>query len=152
MIKRILVAYDDGRQAQKALEAAIEIAENTGAVIYITSAYIIPVVYQGTIASDGIYPDNTSIINYLYDNTHSYLKKILQEAADNVSQKNIPVFTEILDGSPGKMVVQFAENNQIDLISVGSHNRSAVNRFFMGSVSNYVLQHAKCLVLVAKDE
>ncbi len=152
MIKRILVAYDDGKQAQKALEAAIEIARNTEAEIYIVSAYMLPIVYQGTITADGIYPDNTAIVNYLYENTHTYLEKILAEAAEKVHQENIPVFKEILDGSPGKMISQFAENQEIDLITIGSHNRTALNRFFMGSVSNYVLQHAKCLVLIAKDE
>ena len=152
MIKKILVAYDDGSQAQKALEAAIDIARNTGAEIYIASAYTIPIVYQGTIASDGIYPDNTAITNYLYESARTHLEKILAEAAERVRQENIPVYTEILEGSPGKMISHFAENKEIDLITIGSHNRTAVNRLFMGSVSNYVLQHAKCLVLIAKDE
>jgi nucleotide-binding universal stress UspA family protein len=151
MIKKILVAYDDGSQAQKALEAAIEIARNTGAEIFVASAYTIPIVYQGTIASDGIYPDNTAIINYLYESTRTHLEEILAEAAARVRQENIPVYSEILEGSPGKMISQFAEKQEIDLITIGSHNRTAVNRFFMGSVSNYVLQHAKCLVLIAKD-
>jgi len=152
MIKKILVAYDDGRQAQKALAAAMDIAKGTGAEIHLASAYILPIVYQGTIASDGVFPDNTAVIDYLYNNSHTYLKKILAEAAEKVSQENIPVFTGILDGSPGKVITQYADEKKFDLIAVGSHNRSAVNRFFMGSVSNYILQHSKCLVLVAKDE
>ena len=151
MIKKILVAYDDGSQAKKALEAAIEIAQSTGAEIFVASAYTIPIVYQGSIASDGMFPDNTVIINYLYENTRSHLENILIEAAARVSQANIPVYTEILEGSPGKVITQFAESKSIDLIAVGSQNRTAVNRLFMGSVSNYVLHHAKCLVLVAKD-
>lgn len=151
MIKKILVAYDGGSQSSKALDAAIEIARNNGAEIFVVSAYTIPIVYQGSIASDGMFPDNTVIINYLYENTRSHLEEILTEAAARVSRENIPVYTEILEGSPGKIITQFAENKAIDLIAVGSQNRTAVNRLFMGSVSNYILHHAKCLVVVAKD-
>jgi nucleotide-binding universal stress UspA family protein len=150
MIKKILVAYDEGKQAQKALEAAIEIARNTGAEIYIASAYALPVVYQSTLSLDGIYPDNTTIINYLYETTHTHLEKLLEAAAAKVSQENIPVLTQILDGSAGRMIIQMAEEKGIDLIAAGSHNRTAVDRFFMGSVSNYIMHHAKCLVLIAK--
>lgn len=152
MIRRILVAYDDGHQAQRALQAAIEFARNTGAVIYIVSAYALPTVYQGTIAMDGMYPDNTAIIKYLQENSQTHLERMLAEAAEKVRQENIPVYTEILEGSPGRVIAQFAEGQDIDLIAVGSHNRTAVNRLFMGSVSNYILQHVKCLVLIAKDE
>jgi len=151
MIKKIMVAYDDGSQAKKALDAAIEIAVNAKAEIYLVAAYALPIVYQGTMSIDGMYPDNTAVINYLQENSHTYLGKVLAEAAAKVREANIPVFTEILDGSPGRVISQFAEDKGMDLVVVGSHNRTGVNRFFMGSVSNYILQHVKCLVLIAKD-
>lgn len=151
-IKKILVAFDGGEQSQRALEAAMEIASNSGAEIYLASAYALPIVYQSTLSLDGIYPDNTTVINYLHETTHSHLEKILAEAATLVSSRNIPVYTEILDGSAGRMIIQLAEDKGIDLIAVGSHNRTAVDRFFMGSVSNYIVQHAQNLVLVAKGQ
>ncbi len=151
MINRILVAYDDGDQARKALRAAMEIAQNIGASIYIVSAFPLPLVYQGTVTLDGMYPDNTAIVRYLEENSRNHLEKMLAEAAVQVHEADIPVYTTVLEGSPGRFIIQFAEEQEIDLIAVGSHNRSAVNRFFMGSVSNYILQHAKCLVLIAKD-
>ncbi len=151
MIKKILVSYDDGNQAKKALQTAIEIARNTEATIYLVSAYALPVVYQSTVSLEGIYPDNTAIMKFLQENSQNHLAAILKEAAENVRRENIPVHTEILEGSPGRVIVQYIEEQKIDLVAVGSHNRGVVNRFFMGSVSNYILQHAKCLVLIAKD-
>jgi nucleotide-binding universal stress UspA family protein len=151
MIKKILVAYDDGDQAKKALDAAIEFAVSEKAEIYLVAAYALPIVYQGTMSIDGMYPDNTAVINYLQENSHTYLGKILAEAEAKVKASNIPVYTEILDGSPGRVISQFVEDKGIDLVAVGSHNRTGINRFFMGSVSNYILQHVKCLVLIAKD-
>ncbi|MEQ8200968.1 MAG: universal stress protein [Syntrophomonadaceae bacterium] len=151
MIGKILVAYDDGNQARKALDAAMEIARGTGAVIHIVSAYALPIVYQSTVSLEGIYPDNTAIMKYLQENSQAHLTAILKEAAARVSAENIPVHTEILEGSPGRVIVQYIEKEGIDLVAVGSHNRTAVNRFFMGSVSNYILQHVKCMVLITKD-
>lgn len=151
MIKKILVAYDDGNQARKALDAAMEIAHDSGATIYLVSAYALPIVYQSTVSLEGIYPDNTAIMKFLQENSQEHLAKILKEAAAKVSAANIPVHTEILEGSPGRAIVQYVEEQGVDLVAVGSHNRTAMNRFFMGSVSNYILQHVKGLVLIAKD-
>ncbi len=151
MISKILVAYDDGKQAKKALQAAIEIARPTGATIHLVSAYALPIVYQSTVSLEGIYPDNTAIMKFLQENSQTHLEAILKEAAAKVSAANIPVHTEILEGSPGRVIVQYIEEHGVDMVAVGSHNRTAVNRFFMGSVSNYILQHVKCLVLIAQD-
>lgn len=151
MIGKILVAYDDGNQARKALDAAMEIARSMGATIHLVAAYALPIVYQSTVSLEGIYPDNTAIMKYLQENSQSHLAAILEEAATRVKAENIPVHTEILEGSPGRVIVQYIEEQGIDMVAVGSHNRTAVNRFFMGSVSNYILQHVKCLVLIAKD-
>ncbi len=151
MIGKILVAYDDGNQARKALDAAMEIAHSMGATIHLVAAYALPIVYQSTVSLEGIYPDNTAIMKYLQENSQSHLAAILEEAATRVKNENIPVHTEILEGNPGRVIVQYIEEQGIDMVAVGSHNRTAVNRFFMGSVSNYILQHVKCLVLIAKD-
>jgi len=152
MIKKILVAYDGGEQARKALEAAVEIAKKSEGEIILASAYAIPIVYQSTLSLDGIYPDNSAVIDYLYKTTHAHLEKILAEAAELVKSHDIPVKIQILDGSPGRILVQLAETEGCDLIAIGSHNRTAVDRFFMGSVANYVVQHAHNLVLVAKSD
>jgi nucleotide-binding universal stress UspA family protein len=150
-IKKILVALDGGDQAEKALEAAIEIAKSGGAEIHLASAYALPIVYTSTLSMEGIYPDNSTVVETMYKIAHAQFEEILAAAAALVSSQNIPVFTEILEGSPGHMIIQRAEEKGVDLIAVGSHNRTAVDRFFMGSVSNYVVQHAPKLVLVAKE-
>lgn len=151
MIKKILVSYDGGSQAQKALSAAIEIAEKGGAELHLVAAYSVPMIYQGTVGTDVIYPDNAMIIKYLYEHNHAQLEKYVAEAAERVKSHGIEITTAILDGSPGRTIIQYAEEHGIDLIAIGSHNRTAVDRFFLGSVSNYVLHHAKALVLIARE-
>lgn len=183
MIKKILVAYDEGPQSQKALEAAVEIAGNTQAEIYVVAAYKLPTMYEGPLSRYGSYPhyyerplsptptqeerleiadvrpdplgsDNpqpvSDLIQYLADTSHQHLEEVLAGIAEKVGGNNIKVSTHLLSGSAGPMIISFADSNDIDLIAIGSHNPGTINTLFMGSVSNYVLQNATCLVLVAK--
>ena len=54
-------------------------------------------------------------------------------------------------GSPAHQIVSYAEENRSDLIIVGSHGRSAIGRFFIGSISHQVLNGAHCSVRVARS-
>ncbi len=53
-------------------------------------------------------------------------------------------------GEPGPSLVEAAEAEGAGLIVVGSHGRGALGRLFLGSVSEYVVRHAPCPVLVVR--
>ncbi len=67
------------------------------------------------------------------------------------SNEDLIVSGEIDIGNPVKTLMKVADSWPADLVIVGSHDRSALNRFFMGSVSRSVLHKANCSVLVAKN-
>ena len=54
----------------------------------------------------------------------------------------------IWEGQPGESIVDAAQAEGAGVIVVGSHNRGRVGRFFLGSVSEHVVKHASCPVLV----
>lgn len=54
------------------------------------------------------------------------------------------------DGEPGETIVDAAQAEGADLIVVGTHDRGAVGRLFLGSVSDYVVRHARCPVMVVR--
>ena len=56
----------------------------------------------------------------------------------------------VWEGEPGEAIVAAAESEKADLIVVGSHGRSGVSRFLIGSVSDYVVRHAHCPVMVVR--
>ncbi len=60
------------------------------------------------------------------------------------------VGTEIMSGDAGGAIIEKAAGWQADLIVVGSQNRSAVGRFFLGSVSQKIVIEASCSVRVAR--
>jgi nucleotide-binding universal stress UspA family protein len=95
---------------------------------------------------------------YLPDTTE--LEKIGREHADRVLDAAIKRSTEtaspaevsgeVLYGSPESRIVEAAEKMPADLIILGSHGYSRWERLLLGSVSNSVLHHAPCSVLVVR--
>lgn len=77
----------------------------------------------------------------------------IQEAADDLIArfpgKTLNVSTEVLRGSPDREIVEFAKKSKCDLIIVGSHGRGFWGRM-LGSVSDGVVHHAPCSVLVVR--
>jgi nucleotide-binding universal stress UspA family protein len=53
-------------------------------------------------------------------------------------------------GDAGESIVEAAEAESADLIVVGTHDRGAVGRLFLGSVSDHVVRHARCPVMVVR--
>ena len=60
---------------------------------------------------------------------------------------------KILGGKPGNTICDFAKEKEADMIVVGSRGLGAIRRTILGSVSDFVLHHAHCpVVIVPKDE
>jgi|GEM_PF-401946 len=147
MLKKIMVAYDGGNQAAHALQASIELAKNTSAEIYLISIYTLPDFY----VRESSPPDGTSFTTQFEESSRKYLEAIQAEAGEKVCQEQIAFHKYIWEGKPGPIITEFAEGLNVDLIVVGSNNRTGIERLFAGSVSNYILQHCSRPVLVIKD-
>ena len=53
--------------------------------------------------------------------------------------------------SPGRALCQIAEDEEADLLILGSHGRTGLSRAFLGSVAEKVVRHAHCPVLVVRE-
>ncbi len=73
------------------------------------------------------------------------IKKILPGSNSNVE-------TEVRLGAPARVIVDEAKDWNADLIVVGSHGRSFWGRLTLGSVSDAIVHHASCSVLVARAD
>lgn len=56
-----------------------------------------------------------------------------------------------LRGAPADEILQFAKQEEIDLIVMGSHGRTGLSRLLMGSVADAVMRKASCPILVVKQ-
>jgi nucleotide-binding universal stress UspA family protein len=94
---------------------------------------------------------------------HRELEKIERERASRAIENaatrlrerreagNIKITTEVLCGSPKRVILEEAEAFGADLIVVGSHGHGALERFLLGSVSQAVALHAKCSVEIVRS-
>ena len=89
------------------------------------------------------------------------LQKAIRDAAQDVidkallklsasTDKTLKISTEIIEGSPGQVIVDEAERWKADLIVMGSRGLGAWNRLLLGSVSGAVVHHAKCSVEIVR--
>ena len=58
----------------------------------------------------------------------------------------------ILEGRPVDEIIDFAENNDIDLIVMGTHEKTELQRILVGSVAENVIRHSRKPVLIVKGE
>lgn len=73
---------------------------------------------------------------YMYaSNAIESIKKIIESRGIEVNQSTI------LTGIPAQEIINYAKNNEIDLIILGSRNKSKIDRFLMGSVSKRILEN-----------
>ena len=82
---------------------------------------------------------------------HEELQKMLKEIKP--TDPTVPYEHRLLSGksAPAKLIVEFAKNEQAELIVLGTHGRTGLKRVLMGSIAESIIRHASCPVLVMKQ-
>lgn len=76
----------------------------------------------------------------------------LEEIADDIADENLPVFISVERGHVASTISEYADDCDVDLIVIGSHGRSGLNRLLLGSVAEKTLRLAHCPVVVVRSE
>ena len=81
-------------------------------------------------------------------------RRAVERAADKLRESGkggrLEISTDILSGSPKRVIVEEAEKWDADLIVVGSHDYRSRERMLLGSVSQAVAMHAECSVEIVR--
>lgn len=62
-----------------------------------------------------------------------------------------PIEQVIAQGDPGSVICQLADEQDVDVVVVGSRGQGAIRRALLGSVSTHVVHHAPCPVMVIRE-
>jgi nucleotide-binding universal stress UspA family protein len=125
-IETILLATDVSRASEAAEEQAIELAARLGSRLVVVSA--------------------VSGSPQVRSSRQLAVERVVQRArAGGATAAGLT-----WDGDAGEAVVEAAAAEHADLIVVGTHARGAVGRLFLGSVSDHVVRHAGCPVMVVR--
>jgi len=133
-MERILLAYDGGEPARRALQMTADLAKLTGAVVAVVS--VVPV-HAGRL---GIDP---------WDTTADHATELI-EARRQLRERGIEA--EVIEsiGDPAVSIERVAADGGYDTIIIGSRGLSALSRALQGSVSEHVATHAKTTVIIAR--
>jgi nucleotide-binding universal stress UspA family protein len=77
-------------------------------------------------------------------------KDMVEKAAEKLRAAKFNVSTELVEGDPKSQIIDIANQWHADMIVLGSHGRSRIDRFLMGSVSQAVVRHAHCSVEIIR--
>ncbi|KAI3720049.1 hypothetical protein L6452_20957 [Arctium lappa] len=148
--KKIMVAIDESEYGNYALEWALQNLYDSIAnkeLLLFTAQPISDFNYLPASSYGSTPPE-------LIENIQEFQKKValnlLNQAKDLCSKYGIAAETVTEVGDPKELICEAVEKFKIQLLVLGSHSRGALQRVFLGSVSNYCVQHVKCPVLVVK--
>jgi nucleotide-binding universal stress UspA family protein len=136
---KVLVVVDGSEYSMNAAEYAISITKEYGAQL----------IALHVITSD------VSTITSTFSPQMEEIKKNAQEFFDKIRHKggnwDIPLRTELIaSSSVVGGIIDFAENENIELIVVGTRGRSGLKRLLLGSVASGIVNYAHCPVMIVK--
>jgi nucleotide-binding universal stress UspA family protein len=145
VFRSIVVGTDGSETATRAVEAAVELAQLSGATLELVSAYE-PVSGQRLREeARQVPPDLQWMINRRAD-----VDATLQQAAEQARDAGVAAQTYAREGDPADAILDVAEELGADLIVVGNKGMTGAKRFLLGSVPNKVSHHAPCSVLIVR--
>ena len=142
MTKNILVPYDFTNYGDLAFEKAAEIAQKFQSKITLLT------VIGGDIDTTGM---NLTRAQEAQDEAENKAKSGMSQLIDSHPLENVEISVKIIHNpSVAEAILSFAENNEIDLIVMGSHGRSGFKKIVLGSVASGVVTKANCPVMIVK--
>jgi len=145
-LSKIIVPLDGSDAAEAALPFAEELAKALALeIILIQVIGVETTVHFGPMAPDS-WPVPSDILQRLDVVASGYLKGLATE----LKNKGLTVQWEILRGSAGPRIVEFARETADSLVAMTTHGRSGFRRWVMGSVTDKVVRHTGEPVLVMR--
>lgn len=146
---KILFATDGAKQSNAAIDMfkrlVIEDGDEIKIVSVIDLAVPMPIDIYG-----GYIPDTTEFEKTARENATRILDDTSAKLREQLGERKVAIETEVLFGSPDSRIVEMADEMKPELVVVGSHGYSGWERLLLGSVSDAVVHHAPCSVMVVR--
>jgi len=141
----ILVAIDFSDGSRRATKTAIDLARKTGATIQLLSVHDIPIVAAYADTDIALGPPGGVVDAFA--STREAQRFRLAELRDEIIAGGVEAVAHMGEGEPSTTIVTTAEDLGADLIVMGTHGRTGLQRFLIGSVAEKVVRNAACPVM-----
>jgi len=141
MYDRILVPTDGSAGTERAVSHAARLAAAHGAELH-----AVYVVNSATFTGLPMETSWEGVGDVLRDEGETALSRVEDIGAEH----GVAVTTHVLEGSPSRRIVEFAEGNDCDLVVMGTHGRGGIDRLLLGSVAEGVVRACSVPVLTVQ--
>jgi nucleotide-binding universal stress UspA family protein len=153
MIKKILVAFDGSESSQHALNHGVQVARKFNADIIIIS--VVPRVMMPVFPDEGFGAAPITAAQEFteyQERMKNFYLEALSEAEEDLDKSSPELNVEIvlMEGRPSSTIVEKAEEENVDLIVIGSRGLGGITGFILGSTSRRVVDSCTKPLLVVK--
>jgi nucleotide-binding universal stress UspA family protein len=147
-LRRILVPIDFSEASKAALERAFGLAERFGASVTVLHAWDLPpyVTTQMSLAMPG--KPGQSFEEFMLENAKNGMTEALASIEKPVG---VEVAQRFVRGEAWRAITDAAKSGY-DLVVMGTHGRTGLDRVLLGSVAEKVIRHAPCAVMTVRAE
>jgi len=145
-IKRILVAIDFSELSQFATLRAVELAKATKAQLVML--HVTQKGFFDKVIKEALPVEKAQLIT-----AKEYAKQLLEEQKNKLAPHKLKTEQIILSGNhPATKILNYAKNNNIDLLVMGAHGKYSIHDWFVGTTAEHVAEKTTCPVLIIKNK
>lgn len=143
---KILLAIDDSNFSEAALQLVL--AQNRSQNTEVRVLHVVePIaIAMPPLMAEGYAPE----LDDVRKEQIKQARELVAKAAEKLRTAGFKVDTAVFEGHIRAEIIDIAEEWRADLIVLGSHGRKGMDRFLLGSVSEFVARHAKCSVEIVR--
>ena len=139
MFERILIPVDGSEPARDAAQLGIDLAVEHDATVH--GLYVVEPV---TVTEGGA----GQVIEAMQETGN----EIVSDLAEQAEEKGLQVETDVKTGVAHREILDYAEANDIDLMVVGTHGRTGIGRYLLGSVTEKIVRLSDVPVLTVRPD
>jgi nucleotide-binding universal stress UspA family protein len=143
IFRKVMITTDGSECSKNAVSYGLELARLGGGVVY--AVYVVSTDYFSSMAVDFGWES-------MYESLKKEGKEALQYICDACAEAGVPVEPSLLEGHPAPELIDFAEENGMDVVVMGTIGRTGLNRILLGSVAGHVVMHCKVPVMVVRGK
>lgn len=138
IFKRVLAAYDGSAGAERALQVALQLAQDQDSELCVISVEEQLPHYAATVGE----------MDEEKERANQFFEKLGEQVTQQAAKLGVPVSQHVEPGQPAKTILEFAKEGHFDLLVIGRSGHNGTWGRFLGTTTDKVTSHAACAVLV----
>lgn len=143
--KKIAFCTDFSENSEQAFDLAFDLAQKYGAHLFLVHV-VPPLVFPSPVMEDFI--SEQANLQFYEDATQRSLEQMEKTFLSKMSDTS-KARVRVLSGHPASEILNFIDQEKVDLVVMGTHGFTGLAHFFLGSTAEKVVRRATCSVLTA---